>query len=148
MRGNSFQQRGFACAVFPCKKTDSASNIDFIEVADDWNRERISVPVLNTVAQQCDFLQQSSAFENRTRKGLQVVPTILSGSTLVGDPVWFTNAGRVGDGVGADKKPQDVTLIHPLGSTAKLMESTFMHQTYQPAICDGKAVRGTLLMDF
>jgi hypothetical protein len=70
----------------------------------------------------------------------------------VGDPVWFTNAGRVGDGVqimvGADRKPQDVTLIHPLGSTSKLTETTFMHQTYQPAICDGKAVRGDATVGF
>ncbi|HUI83737.1 MAG TPA: hypothetical protein VL240_05910 [Candidatus Binatia bacterium] len=65
---------------------------------------------------------------------------------------WFTSGGRVADGVrivvGADGKPQSVELINPVGRPSKQVQSTFMSQTYEPAICDGKPVVGMLQMEF
>ncbi len=73
-------------------------------------------------------------------------PTVLTTKS------WLLNGRKAADGVqitvGADGQPERVALIGPAGKPSKLLESTFMQQTYEPAICDGKGVRGTLLMDF
>jgi len=68
------------------------------------------------------------------------------------DHSWFTNAGHVADGVritvGPDGKPEEVQLINPVGKPSKQVQSVFMNQTYEPAVCDGKTVVGMLSMDF
>jgi hypothetical protein len=79
-------------------------------------------------------------------------PTILNGTTVVNSGPYVTNAATVAGGiqikVGADGRPEEVTLLNPIGKPSKLLESNFRNQVYEPAVCDGKAVPGLLTVDF
>lgn len=65
---------------------------------------------------------------------------------------WFSGGGKLADAVritvGPDGKAQEVQLIDPVGQPSKRVESAFMSEMYEPAICDGKPVAGMLLMNF
>lgn len=113
-----------------------------------FDSQTFSVPEKYQPLAACDRYQPPSLKNDFWRQA----PTIFSTSTLVGDAVWFTKAGKVADGVritvGADGRPEEVALLNPIGKTSKAMEETFLHQTYEAASCDGKPVAGALIIDF